>query len=252
MSPGSLPFKNEKMVNSNHRINYMLCKEEFTMDKNLTELVFILDESGSMSGLERDTLGGYNTMLKKQQKGEGQVYVSTVMFADRSRVVHDRVRIDDISLLTEEDYTPHGCTALLDAIGDAVKHIGNVHKYARPEDRPAKTLFVITTDGEENASQRYSYAQVKKLVEKQKDKYGWEFIFLGANIDAIGVGTRLGVSQDRCVDYECDDAGVALNFNVMEEVVSCVRECDSMEEIMSVMNKKLEIITADYKKRTKK
>lgn len=222
------------------------------MDKNLTEVVFILDESGSMSGLERDTLGGFNSMLKKQHNGEGEVYVSTVMFSDSSRVVHDRAHIDDIPLLTEADYTPHGCTALLDAIGDAVKHIGNVHKYARPEDRPAKTLFVITTDGEENASQRYSYEQVKKLVEKQKEKYGWEFIFLGANIDAIGVGSRLGVARDKCVEYECDDKGVALNYDVMGDMICCLRECDDIVDAAPVMTQKLKIISEDYKKRKKR
>ena len=149
------------------------------MKKNLTEIVFILDKSGSMSGLEADTIGGYNSFLEKQKKVEGEAYVSTVLFSDGSVVIHDRVPIDKVEPLNEEQYSVDGCTALLDAIGGAIHHIGNVHKYARDEDRPEKTVFVITTDGQENSSREYSYAKIKKLIEKQQEKYGWEFTFLG-------------------------------------------------------------------------
>ena len=157
------------------------------MRKNLTEIVFILDRSGSMSGLERDTIGGFNSMIEKQKKAEGEALISTVLFDNVSEVLHDRVNAKDIQPMTDRDYTVRGCTALLDAIGGAISHIGNVHKYAREEDRPEKTLFVITTDGMENVSSHYSYERVKKMVKRQQEKYGWEFLFLGANIDAIEV-----------------------------------------------------------------
>lgn len=166
------------------------------MRENLTELVFILDRSGSMSGLESDTIGGFNSMIAKQQKEEGEAIVSTVLFDDVTDVIHDRVPIGDIKKLTEEDYFVRGCTALLDAVGGAIHHIGNVHKYAREEDRPTKTLFVITTDGLENASRNYSFKDVKKMIERQKEKYNWEFLFLGANIDAIEVAGNMGISRD--------------------------------------------------------
>lgn len=192
------------------------------MKKNLTEIVFILDKSGSMSGLESDTIGGYNSFLKKQKKVEGEAYVSTVLFSDYSRVIHDRVPIAKVEPLNEEQYSTDGCTALLDAIGGAIHHIGNVHKYARDEDRPEKTVFVITTDGEENSSREYSYPKIKKLIEKQQEKYGWEFIFLGANIDAIGEAGKLGIRADRAVRYECDSTGTALNY-------ACL--CDSITDL---------------------
>ena len=156
------------------------------MKKGLTEIVFILDKSGSMSGLEADTIGGYNSFLEKQKKVEGEAFVSTVLFSDRNEVVHDRVPIEKIEPMNEQQYSVGGCTALLDAIGGAVHHIGNVHKYAREEDRPEHTVFVITTDGQENFSREYSYEKIKKMVKRQQEKYGWEFIFLGANMDAIG------------------------------------------------------------------
>ena len=157
------------------------------MRENLTELVFILDRSGSMSGLEADTIGGFNSMITKQQKEEGEAIVSTVLFDDRCDVIHDRVRIGDVKKLTEEDYYVRGCTALLDAVGGAIHHIGNVHKFAREEDRHAKTLFIITTDGLENASRRYTFNGVKKMIKRQQEKYNWEFLFLWANIDAVEV-----------------------------------------------------------------
>ena len=195
------------------------------MKKGLTELVFILDESGSMSGMEADTIGGFNSMIDKQRREAGTAYVSTVAFSNESRVIHDRVDLDKVAPLTRRDYVPSGCTALLDALGGAIHHIGNVHKYARPEDVPEHTVFVITTDGMENASHRYTYAKVKKMVERQKEKYGWEFLFLGANMDAIETAGHIGIRADRAVTYECDEEGTALNFDVMSEAVSHVRCC---------------------------
>ena len=193
------------------------------MKKNLTELVMILDRSGSMGGLESDTIGGYNSMLKKQREEEGEVLVSTVLFDDRSEVLYDRVPLEKMPQMTEKEYYVRGCTALLDAVGGAIHHIGNVHKYAREEDRPEKTIFVITTDGLENASREYSYGRVKKMVEQQKEKYGWEFLFLGANIDAIETAGRFGISADRAANYNSDREGTALNYEVLAETVCKMR-----------------------------
>ena len=201
------------------------------MRENLTELVFILDRSGSMSGLESDTIGGFNSMIAKQQKEEGEAIVSTVLFDDATDVIHDRVPIADVKKMTGDDYFVRGCTALLDAVGGAIHHIGNVHKYAREEDRPAKTLFVITTDGLENASRRYSFKDVKKMIERQKEKYHWEFLFLGANIDAVEVAGNLGINRDRTANYHCDVRGTALNYQVLEAAVSRVRKCKNSEDM---------------------
>lgn len=192
--------------------------------KGLTEIVFILDRSGSMAGLESDTIGGFNSLIAKQKKEDGKAIVSTVLFDDRSEVIHDRVALGDVGTMTDEDYYVRGCTALLDAIGGAIHHIGNVHKYAREEDRPEKTLFIITTDGMENSSRRYSYDKVKKMVERQKTRYGWEFIFLGANIDALDVANRFGIDEDHAANYHSDAAGTALNYEVLNEAVSTVRQ----------------------------
>ena len=189
---------------------------------NVTELVFILDRSGSMSGLESDTIGGFNSMVEKQKKEDGTALISTVLFNQVSTVVHDRADVRTIDPLTEETYTVGGCTALLDAVGDAVHHIKNVHKYIRPEDVPAHTMFVITTDGMENASRRYTADKVREMIEKQKAQ-GWEFLFLGANIDAVETAGHIGIAPDRAVDYCCDVAGTELNFEVMSECVSDVR-----------------------------
>ena len=191
----------------------------------MTELVFILDRSGSMEGLESDTIGGFNSMLAKQKQELGECLVSTVLFDHEIEVIHDRVPLQEVPELTREQYFVRGCTALLDAVGGAIHHIGNVHKYARSEDRPERTLFVITTDGLENASKRYSYAKVKSMLERQKEKYGWEFIFLGANIDAAKEAARFGISADRAVRYQSDGVGTALNFEVIDETVSCMRAC---------------------------
>ena len=193
------------------------------MKKNLTEIVFILDRSGSMAGLEADTIGGFNAMIEKQKAEPGQALVSTVLFDNEIQVIHDRVPLEKIPPLTEKEYFVRGCTALLDAVGGAIHHIGNVHKYAREEDRPEKTLFVITTDGMENASRRYSYDRVRAMVQRQQEKYGWEFLFLGANIDAAKEAARFGIDADRSVNYKCDEEGTALNYEVISAAVCSVR-----------------------------
>ena len=190
----------------------------------MTELVFILDRSGSMSGLEKDTIGGFNSMIEKQKKGAGEALVSTVLFDNESVVIHDRLPLDAVPRMTEKEYFTRGCTALLDAVGGAIHHIGNVHKYARKEDVPEKTMFIITTDGYENASRRYDYDKVRKMIERQK-KYGWEFLFLGANIDAAAEAKRFGISADHAVNYKCDEKGTALNYEVISEAVCSVRAC---------------------------
>ena len=193
------------------------------MKNDLTELVFILDRSGSMQGLEKDTIGGFNSMIERQKYAEGSAFISTVLFDHESVVLHDRVPLDKVAPMTEKDYTVRGCTALLDAIGSTVQHIGNIHKYARPEDVPAHTLFVITTDGMENASRRYSSDEVKKMIERQKEKYGWEFLFLGANIDAVETAKHFGISEDRAVNFRCDAAGTKVNYETVAEAAVAVR-----------------------------
>ena len=193
------------------------------MRKNLTEIVFILDRSGSMSGLEADTIGGFNAMIEKQKKAEGEAIVSTVLFNYVSEVLHDRVNVKDIAPMTEKDYAVRGSTALLDAIGGAIHHIGNVHKYARREDVPEHTMFVITTDGMENASHLYESEKVKMMIERQKRKYGWEFLFLGANIDAVETARHFGISEDRAVNYHSDSEGTQLNYEVVSEAICAVR-----------------------------
>ena len=193
------------------------------MKKNLTEIVFILDRSGSMSGLEADTIGGFNSMIEKQKKADGEALISTVLFDNTSEVIHDRVDVQSIKPMTDSDYSVRGCTALLDAIGGAIHHIGNVHKYARTEDVPEHTMFVITTDGMENASCHYDSEKVKKMIERQKGKYGWEFLFLGANIDAVETARNFGISEDRAVNYHSDSAGTALNYEVVSDAICAVR-----------------------------
>ena len=189
----------------------------------MTELVFILDRSGSMSGLEADTIGGFNSMIAKQKREPGAALVSTVLFDSDCTVIHDRVPLDRVPPLTEREYFTRGCTALLDAVGGAIHHIGSVHKYARREDVPERTLFVITTDGCENASRRYDYETVRRMIEREKSRYGWEFLFLGANIDAAGEAARFGIAPDRAVNYKHDEAGTALNYEVIGEAVCSVR-----------------------------
>lgn len=200
----------------------------------VTEIVFILDRSGSMGGLEADTVGGFNSMLAKQQEEEGDAYVSTVLFDNEIDVIHDRLPIAEVPQLTAREYFVRGSTALLDAVGGAIRHIANVHKYARREDVPEKTLFIITTDGMENASTRYTYERVKQMVKKQKAR-GWEFLFLGANIDAIEAAGQFGIGAGHAVNYRADARGTTLNFMAMSEAIRCVRVCE-------------EPLSADWKK----
>ena len=193
------------------------------MKKDLTELVFILDRSGSMAGLEADTIGGFNAMIEKQRGEPGEAVISTVLFDNETEVIHDRVSLDRVPALTEKEYDVRGCTALLDAVGRAIHHIGNVHKYAREEDRPEKTLFVITTDGLENASRRYTYDKVKSMIERQRERYGWEFLFLGANIDAAREAARFGIRADCAADYHADSMGTEAVYESVCEAVCQVR-----------------------------
>lgn len=216
------------------------------MRQNLTELVFILDRSGSMGGLETDTIGGFNSMIRKQRQEDGEALVSTVLFDNEAEVLHDRVNLTDIRLMTDKDYYVRGGTALLDAIGGAIHHIANVHKYARPEDVPEHTLFVITTDGMENASKRYSVDKVKRMIEKERVKYGWEFLFLGANIDAVETASHIGIAPERAVNYNSDAEGTALNYEVLSEAVSYHRHCGS------VPNNWKDRIDSDYKNRKRR
>ena len=193
------------------------------MKKNLTELVFILDRSGSMAGLEADTIGGFNSMIEKQKRLDGEVLVSTVLFDNESTVLHDRVELRQLAPMTGRDYWVRGCTALLDAVGSAIHHIGNVHKYSREEDRPCRTMFVITTDGMENASHRYSYEQVRRMIRRQQERYGWEFLFLGANIDAAAEAERFGIRADRAANYHADRKGTAVIYEEVDEVFRIFR-----------------------------
>lgn len=213
------------------------------MKKGLTELVFILDRSGSMSGLEADTIGGFNAMMQKQKKQEGEAFVSTVLFDNECTVLHDRLPLDKVPAMTDKDYFVGGCTALLDAMGGTIRHIGSIHKYARPEDLPEHTLFVITTDGMENASHRCTLAEVRRMIERQKEQYGWEFLFLGANIDAVSTAAGFGIGADRAVNYQCDSAGTQLNYQVLSEAVSAVRCAAPLSAAWKAP------IEKDYKKR---
>lgn len=215
------------------------------MENKITELVFLLDRSGSMAGLESDTIGGFNALIDKQRKQDGECFVSTVLFDNVSRVLHDRVKLSEIPKMTDADYTVGGCTALIDAIGCAIHHIANIHKYARPEDVPEHTLFVITTDGLENASHIYSSDKVKKMVEHQKEKYGWEFLFIGANIDSVETAKHFGIGADRAVNYHADRKGTAVVFDTVAETVCTVRANMPLAASWS------ESINKDYTSRSK-
>ena len=215
------------------------------MKKNLTEIVFILDRSSSMAGLEEDTIGGFNAMIQKQKAEPGEAYVSTVLFDNHREVIHDRVDIQKIQPMTRKDYYVRGCTALLDAVGKSIRHIANVHKYAREEDRPEKTLFVITTDGMENASREYSYERVRQMIEKERETYGWEFLFLGANIDAAKEAARFGITKDRAANYHADSEGTAVIYEAVSEAVCNVRASRPMSRDWK------RNIDADYQKRSK-
>lgn len=212
----------------------------------MTELVFILDRSGSMSGLESDTIGGFNSMIARQKQEAGEALVSTVLFDSESVVIHDRLSLAKVPPLTEKEYFTRGCTALLDAVGGAIHHVGNIHKYARREDVPEKTMFIITTDGYENASRRYNYETVRRMIQRQKEKYGWEFLFLGANIDAVETAGHLGIAPDRAVNYHCDSVGTRLNYEVVGQAVAAVRCSAPLDKHWK------DAIEEDFRRRQKK
>lgn len=192
-------------------------------NNNTTELVFILDRSGSMGGLEKDTIGGFNSLIEKQKMQEGKCYVTTVLFDHEYEMLHDRVELDNIKPMTEDDYYVRGCTALIDAIGTSISHIASIHKYARQCDVPEHTMFVIMTDGYENASHKYSSDRVKKMIEKEKKKYGWEFLFIGANIDAVETAGQFGIESDRAVNYNADSEGTSVVYDTVGDTVCNVR-----------------------------
>ena len=213
---------------------------------NITELVFILDRSGSMAGLESDTIGGFNAMIDKQKKEEGECYVTTVLFDNEIELLHDRVKLSEIKPMTDKEYTVRGCTALIDAMGYAIEHIGGIHKYARAEDIPEHTIFVITTDGQENASRKYTANQVREMVEGKKKGTGWEFLFIGANIDAVETASTYGIDSDRAVNYNADKVGTKILYNSVAKAIHSVRCCDTMCADWS------EDIQSDFKKRGRK
>ena len=215
------------------------------MKNNLTELVFILDKSGSMAGLEADTIGGFNAMLKKQQKVDGEAYVTTVLFNHDYELLHDRIHVNGISVMTDEDYEVGGTTALLDAIGFTIQKIKNVQKRTRESQRAEKVLFVITTDGMENASCEYTVEKIKKMIRFQKEKYDWQFIFLGANIDAVTTAAKFGIGEDFAVDYHADEIGTQLNYEAVGEAVSNLRSGKKIDRSWK------EEIERDYHQRLK-
>ena len=218
------------------------------MKKDLTELVFILDRSGSMGGLEADTIGGFNSLIAKQKKEEGEAYVSVVLFDDRTEILYDRTDLKKVEPMTDKEYYVRGCTALLDAVGGAIHHIKKLHKETSEAEVPEKTLFIITTDGMENASRQYTYEKVKKMVEKAKEKRNWEFMFLGANIDAVKVAGNFGINANRAVRYECDSVGTELNYNVIGNLVSRARKASCAREMTACFdeNNMLREISEDY------
>lgn len=213
------------------------------MKKDLTELVFILDRSGSMSGLESDTIGGYNAMLEKQKKEPGEAVITTVLFDDKVELLHDRINLRGIAPITEKEYFVRGSTALLDAVGLTINKIGNVQKHTAEEERAEHVMIVITTDGMENASREFSYEKVRRMIEHQRSKYGWEFIFLGANIDAVATAERFGIDRNRATNYKADREGTLLNYDVISETVSCLRASKVIREDWK------ERIDEDFKRR---
>ena len=216
------------------------------MKKNLTEIVFILDRSGSMSGLEADTIGGFNSMIAKQKKEAGEALVSTVLFDNESVVIHDRLPLAKVPLMTEKEYFTRGCTALLDAIGYGVEKMVNIQRHLPEDERAEKVIFVITTDGLENASKRFGYEKIRRMIEREKEQYGWEFLFLGANMDAVKEAARFGISSDRAVRFENDAQGVAVNYHVVSETVSRMREAPCCASIGAEWKEQIE---ADFQKR---
>ncbi|MBR2589782.1 MAG: VWA domain-containing protein [Clostridia bacterium] len=197
---------------------------------NICEMVFILDESGSMSGLESDTIGGFNSLIAKQKNESGTCFVTTVLFSDTSKRIHDRVNLNEIQNMTDKDYCPMGCTALYDTVGNTINHISSIHKYVRKEDVPAQTVFVIITDGYENASTEFNHRELKKLIESKKEKEHWEFMFIGANIDAVEAAQSIGIERNRAANYRADSAGTAVVFNSISQPLACARACAPMED----------------------
>jgi hypothetical protein len=220
--------------------------------KGLTEIVYILDRSGSMGGLEADTIGGFNSMIEKQKKTGGNALVTTILFDNKQETLHDRININDVPVMTDSDYYVRGCTALLDAVGTTIQHIKGIHKYAREEDKPEKTIFVITTDGLENASSEYSYDKIKKMVEKQQEE-GWEFIFIGANIDSFAEAARFGIKKDRVTNYIHDEVGTRKVYAGVAKAVCAVMKSDCCEDMEENLAKSAwnEEIAADFKSRSK-
>lgn len=210
---------------------------------NITELVFIIDRSGSMGGLESDTIGGFNSLIEKQKRQDGKCFVTTVFFDNLIETIHDREELINIKNLTEDEYYVRGCTALIDAIGTSVKHIENIHKYARDEDVPENTMFVIITDGMENASHQFSSGEVKKMIETHKEEDGWEFLFIGANIDAVETAKHFGINEERAVNYHADKKGTSVVYKAMERAVGCVRASMPLKRSWS------EDINEDFKSR---
>ena len=213
------------------------------MKNNITELVFILDRSGSMANLARDTIGGFNSLIEKQKKKDGKCFVTTVLFDTRFETLHDRVPLESVAPMTDEEYTPGGCTALLDAMGDTIRHIAAIHKYARPEDVPENTIFVITTDGLENASRRFGTDEIRRMVDHERDKYGWQFVLLGANIDAFAAAASIGIRPEQSANFHADADGMRLSFEAVDNAVSAVRMS------MPVCGNWKESVEADYKNR---
>lgn len=200
------------------------------MGNNITEIVFILDRSGSMSGMEDDTIGGFNSIIENQKKLPGKAYVSTVLFDNECEVLHDRVELKDIESMNNRQYYVRGCTALMDAIGGAIHHIGNVHKYARKEDVPEKTIFFITTDGMENASHKYDSRRVKEMIRRQEEKYGWEFVFVAANIDAVETAAHIGIRKERAANYRQTKEGTRAMYESVDDIFSLFRRGESIKE----------------------
>lgn len=219
------------------------------MKKGLTELVFILDRSGSMWGLEQDTIGGFNAMMEKQKKQAGEANVTTVLFDDQYDIIHDRFPMAAVKPLTEKEYYVRGCTALLDALGKTLCKVENIQKHLPEEMKAEKIIFVITTDGMENASQEYNYDMIRRKIDEKKEKWGWEFLFLGANMDAVAEAKKFGIDEDRSVTFENDSQGVAMNYRVLEQTISCMRSAPRMAEVDGSWKQEIE---ADFKGRGKK
>lgn len=213
------------------------------LNNNITELVFILDRSGSMSGLEGDTIGGFNSLIEKQKKQDGECFVTTVLFDNELETIHDREELSEIKPMTEDDYTVLGCTALIDAIGSTIEHIERIHKYARAEDVPEHTMFVIMTDGMENSSRKYSSKKVKKMIERRKEADSWEFLFIGANIDAVETAADFGIGRERAVNYHADRKGTSVVYETVAKAVGAVRASKPLAESWS------RDIDEDYKSR---